>query len=272
MSKIKKNKQIIKNILNLIILFLGIELIGRILSGIPEFKNIDFRLFFIFIIADYMGMKYGIVSAILASLTYIMQNFGDATDMSIIFLNTNNWLRMVIYIVLAVIIGLKHDKEMLKIESYEHSIDELNEKEKIVEKKVELYEKELKEFNEILLTNRNGYMQIAGFIEEFNNVKNDELKTKELLQSVLNNETCELKSMQDISKYIDNEKIDIMSKEKIWINRKLDKDLPNYIAPISTNDQNLAIVIWNCPFEQMNIEYRNRIIGIANIISYVLVH
>ena len=57
----KNKKTVLKNIMNLIVLLLSMELINIIVTEIPEFRNIDLRLVFVFIVANFMGMGYGII-------------------------------------------------------------------------------------------------------------------------------------------------------------------------------------------------------------------
>lgn len=265
-------KKLLKNIMNLIILFLSTELINIILKEIPEFSNIDLRLIFIFIIANSMGMKFGIVSAILASILYIMQTYSGVLDTSIIFLNTNNWLQVVIYLAFAIIIGLKHDKDNLKINSLNNSIDEYKEKEELNNKKIESYERELKEFNQLLLTHKKTYIQVSELLQQIDSVKNDNTKISNYLKAILDNDTCEFTNIQTIKKYLETKNMTTVGKDHIWINKDLNKEQPCYISPISIGSQDFAIVIWKCDFEQMNTDYRNEIIGIAKIIKYVLLH
>lgn len=268
----KYKKRIFKNIMNLIVLLLSIELINIIITEIPEFRNIELRLVYIFIIANFMGMKYGIISAIVSSVLYIIEGISGWSDISIIFLNTNNWLQLVIYLVFAIIVGLKHDKDNLKLDSLKNVIDEFKEKQQKNNEKIESYENELKEFNQILLTHKATYIQISDFIEKLANAKMDNAKINELLKEILNNKSCELTTMQAINEYMDEEKLDILNKEYIWINRNLDEEQPMFIAPISIQNQDLVIVIWKCSFEQMNNDYRNQIIGITKIVKYVLLN
>ena len=120
-----KNK-ILKNIFNLVILFLSTELLKNILSGIPDLAIIDIRIIFILIIANYLGMKYGIASAILASISYVVQEYFKVNDISVIFLNTNNWIPIAIYILFSIVIGLKTDKNNAKLANLENKIAQKN--------------------------------------------------------------------------------------------------------------------------------------------------
>lgn len=268
----KDKKQIFKNIVNLILLLLSLELINIIISEIPGFSNIDLRLISIFIIAISMGMKYGIIAAIASSVFYILQVTPNLSDISIIFLNTNNWLQIVIYLVFAIIIGLKHDKDKLKVDTLKNSIDDLKEKEKSNDKKIEVYEKELKEFNQVLLTHKKTYVQVSEFIQQIDSIKHDNTKISNYLKSILDNETCEFTNIQKVEKFLDNSNMITVGNEHIWINKELNDEKPCYIAPISVVSQDFAIVIWRCDFEQMNNDYRNQIIGIVKILKYVLLH
>ena len=79
-------------------------------------------------------------------------------------------------------------------------------------------------------------------------------------------------TFQSINTFLNPEKIEILDKEHIWVNRNLEKEQPMFIVPISIVEKEMAIVIWKCRFEQINMDYQNQIIGVANIIKYVLTH
>lgn len=277
MDNKKQGKRILKNSINLIILFLGTEVIRNLLTGIPEFKNLDIRIIFILIVSSYMGMKFGIISAILASISYIIQNYSQIVDIDIIFLNTNNWISFAIYIILSIIIGLRADKENLKDLNFQNEISNLRTKEVENNEKIAKYEKELKEFNQILISHNSSYIQVSKFINKINKNREDITRINNLLKIALDNKTCQLVRLDEINSelnnYIDTDKINIMKKNKIWINKNLDKEVPFYIAPVFfENGEKLVIIIWECPFEQMNTEYRNQVIGIAEILKYVFLH
>ena len=268
----KEKNKIIKNVVNLVILLLSTELIHIIINEIPEFGNIDLRLIFIFIVANYMGMTYGIFAALLSSVLFIVQSNTNLTDISIIFLNTNNWLQIVIYLAFSIVIGLKHDKDSRKQNSLNNQIEEYKEKEESNYQKIEAYEKELKEFNQELLTHEKTYLQVAELIKEVNNSKGDNSKITEILKVFLNNNSVELLHIEDIDKYINKTALNKLKKEGVWINKDLDDTKPAYIAPIFANNMELAIVVWKCSFEQMNNNYRNQLIGTAKILYFVLEH
>lgn len=268
----KNKKTVLKNIMNLIVLLLSMELINIIITEIPEFRNIDLRLVFVFIIANFMGMGYGIIAAIVSSALYILQGNYNLSDISIIFLNTNNWLQIVIYLAFAIVIGLKHDRDNLKVDSLKDSINDLQEKAEKREQKIEEYEKQLNEFNQVLLTHEKTYIQVSEFIEKLELAKQDNRKINELLKKVLNNNTCEWTTLQKMDKYLDVEKLDVLNKDHILVNKVLDDEQPMFIASVSNGEKEDVIVIWNCNFEQMNNDYRNQIIGIAKIVEYVFSH
>ena len=218
-----KNK-ILKNIINLVILFLSTEVLKNLLSGIPELGILDIRMIFILIISSYLGMKYGIASAILASISYIVQEYLNVNDISVIFLNTNNWIPIVIYIVFSIIIGLKTDKDNIKISNLENEIAQKNNKEIESDEKIIKYEKEIKELNQILMLHDNSYIQTSKFIDELYKRRNNIKEINVLLRKTLRNNTCELIKIEELNKksnnLIDDIKIETMQNEKIWVNKK----------------------------------------------------
>ena len=267
-----KNK-ILKNIFNLVILFLSTELLKNILSGIPDLAIIDIRIIFILIIANYLGMKYGIASAILASISYVVQEYFKVNDISVIFLNTNNWIPIAIYILFSIVIGLKTDKNNAKLANLENKKEKKNDKEAETNSKIELYEKEIKELNQMLIVHDSSYIQVSKFIEKLKKNYDDIKKTNSLLKKTLKNSTCELITLEELNNksnnYFNDEIIKIVEKEKIFINKELKKSLPFYMAPVIKKEK-FALVVWKCDFEQMNVEYRNQIIGIAEIIKQLI--
>lgn len=268
-----KNK-ILRNIFNLVILFLSTELLKNLLSGIPDLGIIDIRIMFILIISNYLGMKYGIASAILASVSYAIQEYLKVNDTSVIFLNTNNWIPIVIYIVFSIVIGLKTDKNNAKLANLENEITQKKAKEAESNSKIELYEKEIKELNQILIVHDSSYIQVAKFIQEWNKNFNDMTKINSILKKTLKNNTCGLITIEELNNksnnFLNDAKLKEIEKEKIWINKELKESLPFYIALVTKGEkEKLALVVWKCDFEQMNIEYRNQIIGISELIRYL---
>lgn len=266
-------KKVVKNIVNLIILFLGTEILKNFLIEMPELKNLDIGIIFVLIISNYMGMKYGIASAILASISYIIRQNGQIGDINVIFLNTNNWIPIVIYIVFSIIVGLKTDKENMEMMNLENEIEDKIKKEEETTKKVQKYETEVKELNQDLILHQNSYIQVAKFIKDLEENKNDISKINTILRKYIRNNTCELISCEELNKKTNSVfvgKFDLIEKEGIWINKELEESLPFYIAPIFTEGkERMVIVLWKCEFEQMNTEYRNQIIGISQIIKYI---
>lgn len=271
-----KNK-VLKNVINLIILFLSTEVLKNLLSGMPELEGLDIRIIFILIVSNYWGMKYGIASAVLASISYVFQEYWQVNDISIIFLNTNNWIPIVIYIVFSIIIGLKTDKNNLKVANLENEIAQKSNKEIEENEKIIRYEKEIKELNQILMVHNNSYIQVSKFMDKLEKSKNNITKINEVLREFLGNNTCELIRLEELNEksnnFIDDKKIETMKKEKIWVNKKMKESVPFYIAPVFVNEtEKMVIAVWKCDFEQMNTEYRNQIIGISEIIKYVFLN
>lgn len=269
-----KNKKL-KNIINLIILFLSAEVIKNFLSGMPDLKSLDIRMIFILIVSNYLGMKYGVVSAILASISYIVQEYGQIHDVNVIFLNTNNWVPIIIYIVFSIIVGLKTDKDNLKVASLENEIKQRSDREIEENEKIMRYEKEIKELNQILMVHNSSYIQASQFIKQLDKSRNNIKSINILLRKFLKNDSCEFLTMEELnmksSNLIDDNKINMMKKEKIWINKELKDSLPFYIAPVIINQEDkMFIAVWKCEFEQMTTEYKNQIIGISEIAKYVL--
>lgn len=268
---IRMKKKVLKNAINLVILFLCTEVIDIFLSKIPELSSYDIRIVFILIISSSLGMRYGLVAAILVSVSYVVQTYGQVGDINVIFLNTNNWIPIVIYVVFSIIVGLKRDKDDVKMANLENEIEQKNSRELEVNEKIIKYEDEIKELNKILMIHNQSYIQVSNFMKELEKNKDNVDKINSLLKTTLKNDTCELVRIEEIDKQISDliyEKE--IKKEKIWVNKKLKIGKPFYMAPISINGiEKMAIIIWECDFKQMNNEYKNQIIGISEIIKFV---
>ena len=105
----KKNSNLmfhIKVIIVMIVAFVIIEFFRSVIENIPELKNIDLRLIYVFGVSAYLGVKYGLISALLVSIAYIKQKYG-LENLAILFYNTNNWTNIVIYILFSTIIFAK---------------------------------------------------------------------------------------------------------------------------------------------------------------------
>ena len=268
------SRKVLKKILSLVILFLTEEILNYLLLGMPELKNLDLRLIFVLIISSYFGIKYGIISSILVGISYFIQKYMQGYELSILMLNTNNWIPAVIYIAFSIIIGLKTDKDNLKIKDLRNEIKNKNDKEIEQKEVIQKYEDVIRQLNQTLIIHDKSYIQVAKILRLMEKSRNNISKTNRILKIILKNSSCELLDItnnnEKISRFLDDKKINIMMKNKIWINKKLEEGLPFYMIPIYINTkEKLLLVVWKCEFEQMNTEYRNQIIGISEIVKFI---
>ena len=72
------------------------------------------------IVAIYYKMKYSLLATSLVIISFMVANINSSHDLSFVLSNTDNWLTIIIYVVLTIIIRNKIEK----YESFNKIVDE----------------------------------------------------------------------------------------------------------------------------------------------------
>lgn len=92
-----------------ILLFVLICVYTSVVRTNSELQYIDFRLLFVVIASVFWGMQYGLMAAILSSITAVTQSILGGTKWYVIFFHIDNWIPVATYFVTSILLGMYHD-------------------------------------------------------------------------------------------------------------------------------------------------------------------
>jgi UDP-glucose 4-epimerase len=271
------------------------QLLTQYTGTLIQFKYVDFRLLFVVIMSSVYGLQFGVLSAILASLSVLYTWFQLGFNWTLISNNVGNWFPFFIYFGTGLLLGYYHDKQVREIE-YEKNQTQL-----IYGKFEFLYSifneiSSLKdEFQQKLVGYRDSFGKIFSITQELDSLEEDMiyLNAINILQEFLENESiaiyaigkkmnyarleaCSPKLIGKISKSIHLPDLpDIkenLEQGIVFHNKELKANYPAYLAPLMNNGKTAAFVtIWDANYEQHSLYYYNLFKVISGLIQASIV-
>lgn len=273
-----------------LIMFAVSEFLTRKTSHLTLIDYVDFRMFFVVISGMMYGLKYGMVSAVLACITYFVS--GDLKgNWQIQFYNIVNWLPFAVYMLAGSIAGYTKDVYRERVENGETE-------QKILENKYiylnELYMQTLenKEQYSTQITNYvNSYGRIYDVTRQLNLVLPSEVDNAavNVMEDMLENHYVAIYGVDKDSSYARlsvcsqilsgelSKSLDLRQKEKMlkvlmenetWVNRERTEGYPDYAYPVFKDNEMAGIImLLTADYRQMNMDYLNRFRILAGLIS-----
>jgi hypothetical protein len=258
------------------------HLLSELTGTLIQFKYVDFRLLFVVLMATVYGMRFGLFSAVLASLSIIYTWFQLGLDWELLSQNVGNWFPFVVYFSAGIIIGFIRDRNETEI-TYEKKQTKL-----IYEKYSFLYNvfneiRDLKDdFREQLVGYRESFGRVLKVSQELDTLQEEAvfLKALTIFEDILENDSIAMYSMSDknfarlevsstslkskISKSLNlkeyPELITPIGEGILYQNKSLLPEYPAYVVPILDGDKAVALVVlWNVRFEDYSENYSNLI-------------
>lgn len=275
------------------------QLLSQITGTLIQFKYVDFRLLFIFIMASIYGLKTGLYAAILVSVSILYTWMQLGFDWALLIYNVGNWFPFALYFTTGLIAGYNHDKNMNQILNAQKKASLLYDK----------YSFLYGVFNEIRNLKDEFRERLLGYRDSFGKIF---MITRELDQ--LNEQAVYFRALSILEEHMDNQNIAIYSlggqraharleANSVLLHTKLSKslnlmdyaellpyieqgtifqntallpDYPAYVVPIINNTYPFnvpaaLIVIWSVKFEQYSTYYYNLLKVICGLIQASLV-
>ena len=270
------NNNIIINLVEVIIMFIISEILVNKFNNTFNIQYVDFRLIFMVIVAIYYNIKYSLLATSLVIISFILTNINTTQDLSYIFSNTDNWLKIVIYIIMTILIRTKIDKYEISYKNANDKIEKLSNEKRIRERNLKKYEIKIKELNRELIIHNNSFSKVASIVENYKIINKESIY--KIFLECFNEENIVVIDINDNSHFPKDSQFKIsisklnklVGKRNIWINRELEENLPLYIVPVFEGDKIIYYVtIWSYDLNIVNNEYKNNLISLSNIISSI---
>lgn len=268
------NNNAIISLLEVIIMFIISEILVNKFNSTFNIQYVDFRLIFMVIVAIYYNIKYSLFATGLVIFSFILSNINTSYDLSYVFSNTDNWLTIVIYIIMIILIRNKIEKyEFVNKNANEKIINLKNEK-RIDERNLKKYEIRIKELNRELLIHNNSFSKVASIVNDYKIITKENIY--KIFLECINEEDVVVFDVNDSSSYPNNKDLKLsiskinklVGKQKIWVNKELQEEMPLYIVPIFNNNKIIYYVtIWSFDLNVLNNEFKNNLVSLSNIIS-----
>lgn len=275
---VKRNVHPVIRLLEILVMFFVSEYLINVFNTIFNLQYIDFRLIFMIIIAIYYEFKYSLFATVLVILSFIFTNINSSYDLSMIISNTDNWIAIIIYLIMTIVIRNKIKKYENMNENANEMISSLINDNKHKDRNIKKYEMKIKELNKELITHNNSFSRVSMLISDYKKIDIEQvyeifvenLDIDKIM--VLDYLSDKIYTKYDINynKSLDKKIKKIVFKNDVWVNNELDDKMPMYIVPIFSNKELIYLVtIWDCDVNMINNEYRNNLISLAKIVSFL---
>lgn len=283
-QKIKKwleAHSLIVKIVELVVLFLVTELLLYFTDSAVIFSIVDFRMVYIVIMATVHGLYFGLASAALSSISWLIAKVATGTSLLTIFYEPTNWLAFVFFFLVGALCGY------IKLRK-DDTIRFVSEQNKLLEDKLvftrEIYEdtyKEKRDLKKQIIGSKDSFGKIFDITRKLDTVAPQllYLRIMETFEEVLENKNITVYSvnqqstfgrlevasrdiMPTVSRSISTETyksvIEKIAGGEIWRNTELKTDYPMYAAGVYRGSELvLLIFLWHVDIDQRSLYYVN---------------
>lgn len=268
-------------IAELIALFLLTELLLLLTDSAVIFSVVDFRMAYIVIMATVHGLNFGLASAALSSLSWLVAKVVSGTNLLTIFYEPTNWLAFVFFFLVGALCGY------IKLRKDDH-IRFVDEQNRLLEDKLvftrEIYEdtyREKRDLKKQIIGSKDSFGKIFDITRKLDTVAPQMLylRTMETFEEVLENKSITVYSVnkqstfgrlevasrdiiEDVSRSISTETyatiIEQLKDGAIWRNTELKREYPMYAAGVYRGEELvLLIFLWHADIDQRSLYYIN---------------
>lgn len=101
--------------IELLVVFLAVELLNQAMGVNVYFRFVDIRLFFVVIMGTIYGIRIGLLAAVLECVALFLQYLGQGVDWTLLFYNVENWIPFMIYLMTGSVTGYVKNKKTEEI-------------------------------------------------------------------------------------------------------------------------------------------------------------
>lgn len=286
-SFLKDSIQYIENLL----LFFFVVLIEINFPSMGDFFFIDPKLLYIILIGVVYGTRHSIIAVTLSSMVYIFGSLNEGKDLLSLFYDSNSLMRIAYYLFVGFFVGYTIDIKNRSVTTHEHKYKAVQEK---LDFLTEVYNdtKLVKdELQKQIRMSEDSLARVYGIIKELDTLSADRIyntavqvlerimksngiaiytisKNKYFARLVANSNSISSKVSKSRRIEDSPELKALIENREIFVNKRLDPDLPVMAAPVEDSGTVLALLaIYDIEFESINLYYQNLLKIVANFIS-----
>lgn len=274
---------------------IGLALVAYFLTGIADryalVGFIDFWLLYVVLIGSINGALFGALAGVIACVFFGIDWVVAGKDAYLLLVTMDNWLPMLLYILMGGIVGYMRDTSREKLSLLETELEQQRGETDFVENTYRQVLEDRNRLQEQIMRSRDNYGRVYGMIKELDTLQPMQvfLSTLEILESAMENRSVAIYTfspdltharlmvhsralsgrlarsirMQDVPKIMD-----AAERGRMFINSKMEHNYPGYAMPILQENVPMAmVVLWHVPFDQRTLYHQNQLSLIISLVQ-----
>lgn len=259
-----------------------------------QFRMIDFRLVYIVIFGTMYNVRVGLLAALIASVSLVLAYAQQGTGWMNLFYEPTNWLPFVFYAMVGAACGYVRMRDTYMLEVSRGETRSITERYQYITRVNEDILQEKREYKQQIIGTRDSFGKIFQIVQQLNESHPHLLFTKALqvLETVMSSSGVVIISTADRAHYgrlviasagLDiprslkmepyYHRLDTVQDGNVWVNRDLEKDMPDYMYAIRQNNTiRLVIMLKNADYSQLTLYYENLFRVICGLISNAMIN
>ena len=287
LSEISEN--LIKAV-ELILLFVAVQLLLKYTADNVYFRYVDLRLFFVVIMGSVHGMFVGIIAGILQCISLVFAYGKANVTGSMLFYNTDYWLSFAVYIMTGTITGYMMSSREQKLRFIQEEGDALRNKYQFLNDVYQSVIDNKEEYKRQILGYQDSFVKIFEAVEKLNssNPADIFMNGVDTLERILKNHSIAIYTIDEYQKYARlvacsrelasklSKSLDVETFRKVyevigerdtWKNTGFIENMPMYAYGIAKNGRvRLMIWVYETDTDQMSQHYMNMFTILCHLI------
>ncbi|MBR6315719.1 MAG: hypothetical protein IKR58_01805 [Lachnospiraceae bacterium] len=278
-------------VIELVLLFLLVQVLLGYTTDSVYFRYVDLRLFFILIFGTTYGMGYGIVAGVMECISLLYDYTHSGVTSTMLFYNMDYWLPFAIYIMTGSITGYISNNLSKKLEFAQEEVNTLQEKYLFLNDVYQSVVDNKDEYKKQILGYQDSFGKIFDAVEKLNSNAPADIFRNGIytLENILDNHSIAIYTLDDNQAYgrlvacsgemnqrlgkslkigIYHEVYETILSGATWKNTELDPGYPMYAYGILSGEKvRLMICIYEAGVGQMELYYLNLFTILCNLIQ-----
>jgi UDP-glucuronate decarboxylase len=261
------------------------------LTAQRAFESIDFKILYILFIGIWLGRSQSIIASGLTIILYVYDNLANGREFISLFIDNETILNFAIYIFIGIVSGYVIDKKNAREQSTRMELDALQGKYSFL---TEIYHETrlLKDELQAQIVNSGDSIgKVYSIVKKLDSLETEQIfaEAVTVLEQTLKTDSVALYIVGQNDQYLrlvsssrnpnltlprsikmeaEDDCEQVVTHQKLFINRNLQSDKPLIMAPIVKQGKTIAIIsLYKVPFEQLTLHYQNLLKVVVNLIS-----
>ncbi len=277
----------------LLLLFVGLQLLLRVTRDSVYFRYVDLRLFYVLILGSAHGMTAGLLAGLLSSVSLFFAYTDSGITWMMLFYNVEYWLPFAVYLMTGAITGYIRSKKEQQVQALEEELLSLQQKYLFLNDIYLSVIANKKEYKRQILGYSDSFGKIFEAVQSLDSSLPSDIFMRgvETMERILENNSIAIYTLDGYQRFGRlvassgalnarqlakslvigdiREVYDRLLAGETWRNRELRQDLPAYASGILENGKvRLIICVWEAEPEQMSLYFTNLFTILCNLIRF----